>query len=84
MQRHNIEALIKGQAETPLWIRHREERIAGIVVHDIMSLRPSTSLENIIQSVMMYKSFDLSNIPAVNYGLTRQFQQIYIPRRRVI
>ena len=59
MQRHNLEALIKGQTETPLWIRHREERIAGIVVHDIMSLRPSTSLENIIQSVMMYKSFDL-------------------------
>ena len=54
MQRHNLEALIKGQAETPLWIRHREERIAGIGVHDSMSLIPSTSLETIIQSVMEY------------------------------
>ena len=71
-QRQNLEALTKGQSDTPLWHRHREGRITKTTVHSVMTLQPKTSPEAVLETVMKYKSKDISQIPAVKYGLRNE------------
>ena len=62
--------MTKGQADTPLWHRHREGRLTGTVAHNNLTLQPTTSPESVIESLMKYKISDISKNPTVKYGLS--------------
>ena len=71
-QSANLEQATRDQAISTLWYQHRNGRITASKAHDVLTLRPTTSPQNLVRRIMGYSSYDLSKKDAVKWGLDHE------------
>lgn len=67
-----LEERTRSQSVCPLWFEHRKGRITGSKVHDVLTLQPDSSTDNLVRSITGCKSYDLSRNAAVKWGATNE------------
>jgi hypothetical protein len=68
-QSRNLEKATRDQSISTLWYQHRNGRITASKGHDVLTLSPTTSQQNLVKRIMGYNSYDLSKKDAVKWGL---------------
>ena len=67
-----LEEHTRNQSISELWHRHREGRITASMVHDVVHRLPTTDPSNTVCRILGYNNHNLSNVPAIKYGLDNE------------
>ena len=66
--------MTRDQHNSPIWQRQRQGRITATVAHDIVSLQPKTSRNNVLKKIMKYYKVRKTcrKVEAVKFGLKHE------------
>ena len=69
---YHIERATRGQTKSALWCSLHKGRITSSRFHDVFVRRPTTSPDNLVISLMGYKSVSTINHPALQWGTSHE------------
>ena len=69
---YRVERATRGQAKSALWCSLHKGRITSSRFHDVFVRRPTTSPDNLVISLMGYKSVSTINHPALLWGTSHE------------